>query len=130
MEVLSLELPTMYGDHHVVEVRRLLLEMPGVEDVYASSGFRAAEVNYDPDKVSPEEIVAKLDQSGYIGDLIIPEETGVAVNEGNGQDTFYRHTKAYEKASKVVSFAQNVNYEGRALWPCPGMKPIISMDEK
>jgi len=30
MEVLSLELPAMYGDHHVVEVRRLLFELPGV----------------------------------------------------------------------------------------------------
>jgi copper chaperone CopZ len=130
MEVLSLELPAMYGDHHVTEVRRLLFELDGVADVYASSGFRAVEVTFDPAKVSAEDIRAKLDQAGYIGDLIFPTETGIAVNEGNGQDTFYRHTKAYEKASKVVSFAQNVNYKGRALWPCPGMEPIKSMDEK
>ena len=35
MEVLTLELPAMYGDHHVVEVRRILLEIPGVDNVYA-----------------------------------------------------------------------------------------------
>ena len=37
----------MYGDHHVVEVRRLLLEMPGVTDVYASSSFQVVEVAFD-----------------------------------------------------------------------------------
>lgn len=130
MEVLSIELPAMYGDHHVIEVRRLLFELDGVAEVYASSGFRAAEVSFDPTKVSVEDIKSKLDQSGYIGDLIIPEETGIAVNEGNGQDNFYRHTKAYEKASKVVSFAQSVSYKGRPLWPCPGMEPIKSMDDE
>ncbi len=129
MEVITLELPALYGDHHVIEVRRLLLEMPGVEEVYASSGFRVAEVKYDPEKVSVEEIKDILDKAGYIGELPIPRETGIAVNQGNGQGTFYRHTEAYEKVSGVVSFAQQVESERRALWPCPGMNPIISMDE-
>jgi len=130
MEVLSLELPAMYGDHHVVEVRRLLLETPGIEDVYASSGFHIAEITYDPDKVSVEDIKSKLGESGYIGELLIPKETGIAVNQGNGQKTFYRHTEAYEKTSNVVSFAQQVESERRALWPCPGMNPIISIDDE
>jgi len=130
MEVLSLELPAMYGDHHVIEVRRLLFEMSGVEDVYASSGFRAAEITYDPGKVDEEAIKAKLDEAGYIGELLIPEETGIAVSDGNEQDTFYRHTEAYEQTGRVVSFAQNIGYEGRPLWPCPDMSPFISIDEE
>ena len=129
MEVLSLELPAMYGDHHVVEVRRILLGMSGVEDVYASSGFRAAEITYDSKKVAAEAIEAELAKAGYIGELLLPEETGIAVNEGNGQDTFYRHTEAYEQTGRVVSFAQQVSHEGRGLWPCPGMEPFIGMDE-
>ncbi len=129
MEVLSLELPAMYGDHHVLEVRRILLGMSGVEDVYASSGFRAAEITFDPDKVKAEDIEAKLDEVGYLGELFIPEETGVAVNQGNGQDIYYRHTEAYEQTSRVVSFAQQVSHEGRGLWPCPGMEPFKGMDE-
>ena len=40
MKTLSLELPAMYGDHHVIEVRRILLEIDGVKDVYASSSFQ------------------------------------------------------------------------------------------
>ena len=52
MDTLTLEVKTMYGDHHVVEVRRILLGLPGVEDVYASSSFRVVEVTYDPGKVN------------------------------------------------------------------------------
>ena len=48
MEKKSFKLPAMYADHHVVEVRRILLEMPGVQDVYASSAFQVADVTFDP----------------------------------------------------------------------------------
>jgi copper chaperone CopZ len=131
MEVFTIELPAMYGDHHVVEVRRILFGIPGVEDVYASSGFRAAEITFDPDRTSTEDIKAELDRSGYLGELPIPEETPAeSVSTGNGRKGFFRHTAAYETTSKVVSFEQTVNYEGRALWPCPGMAPLTSMDEE
>lgn len=124
MEKLTIDLPAMYGDHHVVEVRRILLELPGVEDVYASSSFRAAEISFDPAKIETETITRKLDESGYLGELPIPEETDVPATEGNGKKPFFRHTEAYEETKNVVSFAQNVGFEGRALWPCPGMEPI------
>jgi copper chaperone CopZ len=128
MEVLSLELPAMYGDHHVIEVRRLLFEMTGIDEVYASSGFRAVEVTFDPDKVNAEDIKEKLDQAGYIGELPIPVEVhGESAATGNGRKGFFRHTAAYETTNKVVSFGQTVNYEGRALWPCPGMAPLTGM---
>jgi|SaaInl7_200m_RNA_FD_contig_31_1909202_length_1592_multi_4_in_0_out_0_2 copper chaperone CopZ len=131
MEVLSLELPAMYGDHHVVEVRRLLFELDGVDDVYASSGFRAAEVTFDPGKVDAEAIKAKLDQSGYLGELPIPTEVPAqSASTGNGKKGFFRHTAAFETTKNVVSFGQTVNYEGRALWPCPGMSPLTGIDEE
>ena len=131
MEVLSLELPAMYGDHHVIEVRRLLYEIPGVEDVYASSGFRAAEITYDPDKVTAEDVIAKLGEAGYIGSLPIPVEVPAQSGAtGNGRKGFFRHTTAYKTTKEVVSFGQSVNYEDRALWPCPGMAPLTGMDEE
>ena len=129
MEKLTLDLPAMYGDHHVVEVRRILLELPGIEDVYASSSFHVAEISYDPEKLDLETITAELDKAGYIGELPIPEETNVPATEGNGNEPFFRHTEAYEQTGNVVSFGQNVSFEGRGLWPCPGMEPIRSMDE-
>ena len=129
MTQVTFDLPAMYADHHVVEVKRLLMDLDGVEEVYASSGFHAAEITYDTKKVTKEDIEATLDKSGYIGELFIPAETGVPVNEGKAEDTYFRHTEAYAETGSVVSFAQKVGHEGRALWPCPGMKPIASMDE-
>ncbi len=130
MTVITLELPAMYGDHHVVEVRRILFELKGVEEVYASSGFHAAEIAFDDKAIREEDIVAKLEAAGYIGGLSIPEETEIPANESKPSELFYRHTEAYAQTSRVVSFGQSVGYEGRALWPCPGMSPITSMAEE
>jgi len=124
METLTFELPTMYGDHHVVEVRRLLLEMPGVEDVYASSGFQIVDVMYDPEKVTAEAVHARLNEAGYEGELPTPVEAGVATYLEKRDRSFFRHTTVNENVRQVVSFAQNVSYTGRPLWPCPGMGSI------
>ena len=130
MKVLSLELPAMYGDHHVVEVRRLLFEIPGVEDVYASSGFRVAEITYDPGKVDSETIKAKLDDAGYLDEVPIPVEIhGESASTGSDRKDFFRHTTTFATTSHVVGFGQKVNYEGRPLWPCPGVLPLTGMDE-
>ena len=56
MASFSLELPSMYGDHHVIEVRRILLDLDGVTDVYASSGFRVVEVEYNSKKTPKKEV--------------------------------------------------------------------------
>jgi len=124
METYTLELPAMYGDHHVSEVRRILFEIPGVEEVYASSAFRAVEISYDPEKVAADQINLQLDAAGYMGELSIPLESGIASYQSENVDVYFRHTEVYEHTQQPVSFAQNVNYGGRALWPCPGVGPI------
>jgi copper chaperone CopZ len=124
MNTLDIELPAMYGDHHVIEVRRLLMELPGVEDVYASSGFHTIEVTYDPIKASPESIRTVLQGAGYLGELSTPEEEGAAAYLQKGDQSFFRHTTVYETVRSTVSFQQNVNYRGRPLWPCPGLGAI------
>jgi copper chaperone CopZ len=123
METKTFEAPAMYADHHVTEVRQILLEMPGVSDVYASSAFHVVEVTFDPGKVKDEQIVARLEEAGYLGELSVLTETGVAVERRQG-DGFFRHTAVYETLKSTVSFAQRVNYSGRPLWPCPGMGPV------
>ncbi len=118
--------PTMYGDHHVLEVRRILLEMRGVEDVNASSCFHTVEVGYDLAKVSAEEIRTKLQLAGYLEELATPVESGNAISQAakrNGEG-FFRHTTAFEQTKQVVNFAQTVNFSGRPLWPCPGIGTI------
>ncbi|MCL4505611.1 MAG: heavy-metal-associated domain-containing protein [Chloroflexi bacterium] len=124
MEKLTLDLPGMYGDHHVTEVRRILLEMPGVEAVYASSCFQIAEVTYDPSRIDADTIIARLDKASYLGDLVAPLETGEAVVSPDGRAAYFRHTIAYQQTGQVIGFAQNVSHTGRALWPCPGMETM------
>ncbi len=126
---LTLELPSMYGDHHVVEVRRLLLGLPGVENVYASSSFRIVEIEFDDTAVSSDKIKHVLDEAGYLGELPMPAETGLAATE-EGAEPYFRHTAAFEQTGQTVSFGQQVPYNGRPLWPCPGMGPVVSNEEE
>lgn len=123
METKSFETPALYGDHHVSEVRRILMELTGVSDIYASSAFRIVEVTYDPKILKSEQIEAKLDEAGYLGEMPILVETGIAVEKKEG-DLVFRHTAVYETVKNTVSFAQRVEYSGRPLWPCPGMGPV------
>jgi copper chaperone CopZ len=111
----------MYGDHHVIEVRRVLLELPGVEGVYASSAFHTVEVQYDPAKINPSQIESILEAAGYLGELQVSEESGALAVQPEGQEVFMRHTAAFATTKDTISFAQQVPFSGRPLWPCPGM---------
>ena len=121
MKKITIEIPTMYADHHVLEVRRILLELPGIDNVYASSAFGIVEVTYDPQKTNDLEIKMKLDEAGYLSEWSLPVETNTAVSQETVSETFFRHTDVFETSRQVVSFAQKVSYIGRPLWPCPGM---------
>lgn len=122
MKKVTFETPTLYGDHHVSEVRRILLEIPGIEEVYASSAFQIIEVTYDPAKINDLEISIKLDEAGYLGEWSLPIESGATLyNAERGVKPYFRHTAAYEQTRQTVTFGQNVSYLGRPLWPCPGL---------
>ena len=126
MEKILFEAPALYGDHHVSEVRRLLLEIAGVSDVYASSAFQTIEVTFDPEQTQAELIEARLRDAGYLGEIPLLIEAGTAVKKKEGEGTF-RHTVMYETVKGTVSFAQKVESSGRALWPCPGLG-VVKMD--
>lgn len=129
-KMVTFDTPALYGDHHVLEVRRLLLETPGVEDVYASSAFRIVEVTFDDAKISEAEISQKLGDAGYLGEWILPQEQEVAgYLQGDSVPTFFRHTEVFETSRQVVSFAQKVSYSGKPLWNCPGFGVIKSKME-
>jgi copper chaperone CopZ len=130
MEKVTFNVPAMYGDHHVLEVRRILLTIPGVKDVYASSAFQVVEVTYDPQSVDDLQIAAGLEEAGYLGEWTITAEKGQPATSGNGDGVYFRHTQVYENTRQVVTFAQTVQQAGRPLWPCPGFGPIKMMDEE
>jgi len=127
METKAFEAPALYGDHHVSEVQSILKELPGIEDVYASSAFQAIEVTFDEKKITADKIAARLEDAGYLGEVPMLAETGIAVEKKEG-DGVFRHTAVYNTIKQTVSFAQHVEYQGRALWPCPGMG-AVKMDE-
>ena len=134
METFTANLQTLYADHHVTEVRRLLLELSGVKDVYASSSFQAVEVTFDEKELTPAEITGKLDEAGYLGELPVPVERGAISELKNGDKPYFRQSVAYEPVDKVVDtplpgFAQKVPFVGRPLWPCPGMGPLPMKSE-
>ena len=123
MANLSLELPLMYGDHHVKEVRRILLEFEGVSDVYASSGFRALEVEYNGKKTPKKDLIAALEKAGYIGSFNFSVEQSIPAYE-NLEGAYFRHTAASEQTGNIVNFEQVVRVQKSPLWPCPGMGPL------
>ncbi len=127
MKTTTFELPMMYGDHHVVEVRNLLTGLPGAHEVYASSSFHIVEIQYDESQLSEENIRDKLDAAGYLGELVLPEETSAAAVEQNDLK-FFRHTAVLEQVGETVSFAQTVPHQQRPLWPCPGIGAITMED--
>lgn len=129
METFTLNLPAMYGDHHVIEVRRLLSELPGITDVYASSSFQVLELQFDRNQVTPEVIKAELEKAGYLGELAVPVERGSKPQAQADEKPFFRHTAAVEQVAEV-SFAQQVPYAGRPLWPCPGIGTVTRTDEE
>ena len=130
MKTKIFELPALYGDHHVTEVRRILLEIPGVQYVYASSGFRVVEIQFDENMVNDLELQVKLDDAGYLGDLLTRIESEKAESSGESTETYMRHTTAYAQTKFVVGFAQHIGkQQGRPLWPCPGMGPIRNENE-
>ena len=91
MATVAIDLPLMYADHHVVEVRRVLLGAPGVKGVVASSAFQVVQVEYDPDQASEDDLKQILDENGYLGDLQVPMESGKPVDQSGGE-SYFRHS--------------------------------------
>lgn len=128
METMTFHVPAMYGDHHVLEVRRILLEMPGVEQVNASSCFQTVVIVYNPSQLKSEVIHTALEAHGYLQEPPTPIEFDTRVADSK-RSPFLRHTTAYEGTQQVISFAQNIDPTGQPLWPCPGFGSIRKIND-
>lgn len=77
METIELTVPALFADHHVTKVKQLLSPLAGVQDVYASSAFKAVSVEFDPAKTSQAALVKALTDAGYApGELVVEELKG------------------------------------------------------
>ena len=65
MEELTLAVPGMWADHHVLAVRDLLKQDAGVSAIVASARDTAVRLDYDASLTSPEQIAALLSAGGY-----------------------------------------------------------------
>lgn len=121
MEKFTIELPFLFGDHHVIEIRKLLGELPGIGDIYVSSSFNTAEITYDPSVTEPAKIKDCLEKAGYVEDVFIPVEIGVSVAAEKMNSPYFRRTNSFETTRKVVSFTQTVTTPNHKKWPFPGI---------
>jgi copper chaperone CopZ len=65
MEEVTLAVPGLWADHHVVTVLGLLKDEPGVASVTASALEKSVRLSFDPALTDPERIAARLSEHGY-----------------------------------------------------------------
>jgi copper chaperone CopZ len=65
MEKVTFTVPSMWADHHVLNVRQALGQVSGVQDVVASALYKDVVIQYDPTAVKPEALANKLVGAGY-----------------------------------------------------------------
>ena len=80
MEELVLSAPGMWADHHVLAVRALLTEAPGVGAVTASALDTSVRVTYEQSQTDPAKIAALLTDAGYAIDET-PVESPIPTNK-------------------------------------------------
>lgn len=120
MDKLVLIIPTLYGDHHTMAVRRVLGELPGVSDLLVSAASHQVSLTHDAGKTSRQAIEKALADQGYApgeGDLAYPIQTTFA-------EEATRHTATISGTGTSLAFAEVTQVvQGRPLWPCPGFDP-------
>ena len=65
MKQTVVNVPAMWADHHVLLVRKALLDLKGVDEVQASSARRSVLVKFDEKATSLEAIQQALTAAGY-----------------------------------------------------------------
>jgi len=65
MKKVVLDIPILWADHHVLKVRDALVNLEGVEEVFASSGWKQVLVTYNGTKTSQATMEKALAEAGY-----------------------------------------------------------------
>ena len=130
MDTVCIDVPAMYGDHHVIEVRLKLLNLSGVQSVYASSYTKSVEVTYDATQITVDDIHSALHEAGYLQDIELPHESGVAAYGQPTSATYMRHSVAFAQTRNTVGFGQTIVEPKTSNIPCPGLKITVEKEEK
>lgn len=119
MEKATLNVPGMYGDHHVLAVRDILGKMSGVENIFATSAFKQVVVTFDPAKARPADFESALAAEGYMDEAPWPELTDEIKGHRHGGSQF---VVASGIADSVRFEAPPVNWGAGGPRPCPGFE--------
>lgn len=65
MEELTLAVPGMWADHHVLAVRELLKQDDGIDGIVASARDGSLRITYDASQTSVDQITVRLSVGGY-----------------------------------------------------------------
>lgn len=65
MEQLTVQLPGMWADHHVLAVRNALSSLAGIEQIEASAARKFVRLSYDPAVVGADKVLQALQSAGY-----------------------------------------------------------------
>jgi len=65
MDKVTINIPALWADHHVLAVRQALGQVKGVAEVTASALYQDVLIQYDPAAVTPEALAGALAQAGY-----------------------------------------------------------------
>ena len=121
MEKVALNVPGMYGDHHVLAVRDILGRLPGVEDIYASSAFKQVVVKFDPAKAKPADFEGALSAQGY-GQNEEPAPAVVIETPAQRWQSGAQFVVASGIAESVRFEAPPMNWGAGGPRPCPGFE--------
>jgi copper chaperone CopZ len=123
MTSVAIDVPAMYADHHVIEVRRVLFDVPGVTAVYASSAFGVVEIDFDAGRTTTEALEQRLNEAGYLSDLPVPMELGeAATGRTAAGEKYRRYTTTRPGSGSAVAFRQDLATAASAS-PCTGEGP-------
>lgn len=117
MQTVLFDTPGLYGDHHVLEIRKELSnQLRGISGINASSAFRGVEVTFDENLTSESQIQLLLKQMGYLDEISAPE-----INSGaDSPFTAFRHMVTYSTVQGTMSFQQDVPIHNQVC-TCPGL---------
>jgi copper chaperone CopZ len=123
MAELLLTIPALFGDHHTMAVHAILDQLEGVESAFVTSAFHQVAVKFDPKKTDEEKIKETLANTGYQeGEL----ENFYPESESSG-GVKTRHSASIAETHSFTD--QAPSWQGRPLWPCPGIEYKAQMED-
>jgi len=121
MKQARLDIPVLYGDHHVLEIKKILSGVEGVKEFYISSAYKLVKIEYDEKITTEDALKSILEEAGYKGELGFEiEKLDVDPREDDHKKHF-RKGVLYDQTGLTQGFKQKATKTTRKVWPSPGM---------